>query len=162
MQSLKDKILEGFFTNVGSDPFIYWINEVFKTVNVRYCNPIYITTIKETATTQSSVSEYKVTKAGDRSLLFYNGYSHKKPIIINISEIPEILHIKPDNIFIFYMKNKKNKTIKFLFSQLGQLINIHYNKYTYINNVLLTIDKKTGAIIDKEVIPKILISDIPL
>ena len=160
MQSLKDKILEGFFTNVGADPFINWINEIFKNVNAKYCTRIYIES-KGKAENDPYVDEYKVTKAGDRSLLFYNGDSRKKPIIINISEIPEILHIKPDNIFIFYMKNKKNKTIKFLFSQLGQLINIHYNKYTYINNVLLTIDKKTGAIIDKEVIPKILISQIP-
>ena len=156
MQSLKDKILEGFHTNVGADPFIYWINELFKTTTYRNCNSIYIT--KETATVDPYLSEYKVTKAGDRSLLFYNEDSHKKSIIINISEIPELLNIKLNNIFIFYTNNKKSKTIKFLFSQL---INTQYNKHTYINNVLLTIDKKTGTIINKEIIPKLLISDIP-
>ena len=156
MQSLKDKILEGFFTNVGSDPFTYWINELFKSTTYRNCNPVYIA--KEIATAQPYLSEYKVTKAGDRSLLFYNEDSHKKSIIINISEIPELLNIKPNNIFIFYANNKKSKTIKFLFSQL---INTHYNKHTYINNVLLAIDKKTGTIIDKEVMPKFSINALP-
>ena len=157
MQSLKDKILEGFFANVGVDPFIYWINEVFKTTNRIYCGSIYRVTDNHADSVRNEW-KYRVTKVDNKSLLFYDEYSHTKSIIINISEIPELLNIKPNNIFIFYTKNKKSKTIKFLFSQL---INTHYNKHTYINNVLLTIDKKTGTIIDKEVIPKILISDIP-
>ena len=50
------------------------------------------------------------------------------------------------------------KNIKFLF---GQRADMKFEGDTYINNVLLTIDKKTDAIIDKEVIPKFFISDVP-
>ena len=156
MQSLKDKILEGFFTNVGADPFINWINEVFKTVNVKYCTRIYIES-KGKAENDPYIDEYKVTKADDKSLLFSNIHHRKKQsITINISEIPELLNIKPNDVSIFCTDDKKN--IKFLF---GQHTDMKFESDTYINNVLLTIDKKTGAIIDKEVIPKFLISEIP-
>ena len=92
-----------------------------------------------------------------KSLLFYDAYSHTKSIIINISDVPELLNIRPNNIFI-YCTNNKNKIIKFLF---GEFIEKHDDTYTYINNVLLTIDKKTGAIIDKEIISKFLIDFLP-
>ena len=158
MQSLKDKILEGFFTNVGADPFINWINEVFRTTNTKYCNRLYITS-KDTADSDFYESEYKVTKADNRSLLFDKiKAGGEKSIIINISEIPELLNIKSNDMSLFCANDKKNENIKFLF---GQLIKASSGEYTYINNVLLTIDKKTGTIIDKEVIPKFLISDIP-
>ena len=75
MQSLKDKILEGFFTNVGSDPFTYWINEVFKTVNVKSCHSMYITS-KGTADIDQYMDEFKVTKADNISLLFSNKDLH--------------------------------------------------------------------------------------
>ena len=157
MQSLKDKILEGFFTNVGADPFINWVNGIFKNVDAKYCTRIYIES-KGKAENDPYVDEYKVTKADDKSLLFNNIRHHKKrSITINISEIPELLNIKPNDVSIFCTDDKKN--IKFLF---GQRTDMKFEGDTYINNVLLTIDKKTGAIIDKEVIPKILISDIPL
>ncbi len=156
MQSLKDKILEGFFTNIGADPFINWINEIFKNVNAKYCTRIYIES-KGKAENAPYVDEYKVTKADDKSLLFNNICRHKKQsVTINISEIPELLNIKPNDVSIFCTDDKKN--IKFLF---GQHTDIKFEGDTYINNVLLTIDKKTGAIIDKEVIPKFLISEIP-
>ena len=154
MQSLKDKILEGFFTNVGADPFINWINDVFRNTptNTRYCHRMYIMS-KETAEVDRYKNEYIVAKAGGKSLLFKG---RKKQIIVNISEIPELLNIKPDDIMsIFYMDDKKN--IKFMF---GQLIKESSIIDTYINNVLLTIDKKTCAIIDKEIIPKFLISEV--
>ena len=161
MQSLKDKILEGFFTNTGADSFIKWINEVFKTTNTKHCARIYITS-KGTADIDQYMTEFKVTKADNISLLFSNKDLHtpykKQSIIINISEVPELLNIKPNDMFIFCTKNEdKNENIKFLF---GQLINANKDNSTYINNVLLTIDKKTGTIIDKEVIPKFLISEI--
>ena len=57
---------------------------------------------------------------------------------------------------IFCTDDKKN--IKFLF---GQHADMKFEGDTYINNVLLTIDKKTGTIIDKEVISKFFISDVP-
>ena len=162
MQSLKDKILEGFFTNTGADSFIKWINEVFKTTNTKHCARIYITS-KGTADIDQYMTEFKVTKADNISLLFSNKDLHtpykKQSIIINISEVPELLNIKPNDMFIFCTKNEdKNENIKFLF---GQLINANKDNSTYINNVLLTIDKKTGTIIDKEVIQKFLITDIP-
>ena len=162
MQSLKDKILEGFFTNTGADSFIKWINEVFKTTNTKHCACIYITS-KGTADIDQYMTEFKVTKADNISLLFSNKDLHtpykKQSIIINISEVPELLNIKPNDMFIFCTKNEdKNENIKFLF---GQLINANKDNSTYINNVLLTIDKKTGTIIDKEVIQKFLITDIP-
>ena len=162
MQSLKDKILEGFFTNTGTDSFIKWINEVFKTTNTKHCARIYITS-KGTADIDQYMTEFKVTKADNISLLFSNKDLHtpykKQSIIINISEVPELLNIKPNDMFIFCTKNEdKNENIKFLF---GQLINANKDNSTYINNVLLTIDKKTGTIIDKEVIQKFLITDIP-
>ena len=97
-------------------------------------------------------SEYNVFKTGDKSLLFKG---RRKQIIINISDIPEILNIKPNGLFINQLDDGKYENIKFLF---GQLTNTNGDKNTYINNVLLTINKKTGAIIDKEVIPKFLIS----
>lgn len=158
MQSLKDKILEGFFTNVGADPITNWINEIFKntTATKKHCDLIHITS-KETAECDRYTYTYDVSKADNKSLLF-NKIGHEQSIIINISEIPELLNIKPNDMFIFYVDGKKNKNIKFLF---GQLIKATSDKYTYINNVLLTIDKKTGTIIDKEVIPKFLISEIP-
>lgn len=153
MQSLKDKILEGFFANVGADPFINWINEVFKNTNIKYCSRIYITSDK-TAENDSYTNEYIVTKTDDKSLLFKgNG----EQIIINISEISELLNIKPNDMYMFCTDNK-DKNIKFLF---GQLIREQNDTYTFINNVLLTIDKKTGTIIDKEVIPKFLIDILP-
>lgn len=156
MQSLKDKILEGFFTNVGADPFINWINEIFKNVNVKYCTRIYIES-KGKAENDPYIDEYKVTKADDKSLLFSNiHHREKQSITINIPEIPELLNIKPNDVSIFCADDKKN--IKFLF---GQHTDMKFEGDTYINNVLLTIDKKTGAIIDKEVIPKFFISDVP-
>ena len=156
MQSLKDKILEGFFTNVGVDPFINWVNEIFKNVNAKYCTRIYIES-KGKAENDPYIDEYKVTKADDKSLLFSNIHHRKKQsITINISEIPELLNIKPNDVSIFCTDDKKN--IKFLF---GQRTDMKFEGDTYINNVLLTIDKKTCAIIDKEVIPKFSISDIP-
>ena len=159
MQSLKEKILEGFYTNTGADSFIKWINEVFKTTNVKHCTRIYITS-KGTADIDQYMTEFKVTKADNISLLFSNKDLHtpykKQSITINISEIPELLNIKPNDVSIFCTDDKKN--IKFLF---GQHTDMKFESDTYINNVLLTIDKKTGAIIDKEVIPKFLISEIP-
>ena len=156
MQSLKDKTLKGFFTNIGADPFINWINEMFKNVNTKYCTRIYIES-KGKAENDPYIDEYKVTKADDKSLLFSNIHHRKKQsITINISEIPELLNIKPDDMSIFCTDDKKN--IKFLF---GQHTNIKFEGNTYINNILLTIDKKTGDIIDKEAIPKFFISDIP-
>ena len=156
MQSLKDKTLKGFFTNIGADPFINWINEMFKNVNTKYCTRIYIES-KGKAENDPYIDEYKVTKADDKSLLFSNIHHRKKQsITINISEIPELLNIKPDDMSIFCTDDKKN--IKFLF---GQHTDMKFEGDTYINNVLLTIDKKTGAIIDKEVIPKFFISDVP-
>ena len=160
MQPLKDKILEGFFTNVGADPITNWINEVFKTTKVKYCTRLYITS-KDTADSDfyESEYEYKVTKTYNRSLLFNKiKAGSEKSIIINISEIPELLNIKPNDMSIFYANDRKNENIKFLF---GQHIKAKEDINTYINNVLLTIDKKTGTIIDKEVIQKFLITDIP-
>lgn len=156
MQSLKDKILEGFFTNVGSDPFTYWINEVFKTVNVKSCHSMYIKS-KETAEYGEYLYDYNVTKADDnKSLLINSRDPHKKPIIINISDVPELLSIKPNDVLIFYANDEKTGNIKFLF---GQFINAREGKDTFINNVLLTIDRKTNTIIDKKVMPKFLISN---
>lgn len=156
MQPLKNKILKGFFTNVGADPFINWINEVFKTTKVRYCNLMHIIS-KETADFNYN-SEYRVTKADNKSLLFIKKDSYKKQsIIINISEVPELLNIKPNDLSIFCTNTNKDENIKILF---GQLLKIIRDDYTYINNVLLTIDKKTGTIIDKEIISKFLISDV--
>ena len=152
MQSLKDKILEGFFTNVGADPIANWINGVFKTVNVRYCKLVRIKSKDDKIGTNMGYSEYNVFKAGDKSLLFKG---HRNKIIVNISDAPELLSIKHNGLFINQLDDGKYENIKFLF---GQLINTNRDKNTYINNVLLTIDKKTGAIIDKEVIPKFLIS----
>ena len=162
MQSLKDKILEGFFTNVGADSFIKWINDVFKTTNTKHCTRIYITS-KGTADIDQYMTEFKVTKADNISLLFSNKDLHtpykKQSITVNISEIPELLNIKPNDVSIFCTKNdEKNENIKFLF---GQLIRAQNDTHMYINNVLLTINKKTGAIIDKEVIPKFLINVLP-
>ena len=162
MQSLKEKILEGFYTNTGADSFIKWINEVFKTTNTKHCTRIYITS-KGTADIDQYMTEFKVTKADNISLLFSNKDLHtpykKQSITINISEIPELLNIKPNDVSIFCTKNDdKNENIKFLF---GQLINANANNSTYINNVLLTIDKKSGTIIDKEVIPKFRIDILP-
>ena len=115
MQPLKDKILEGFFANVGADPFINWINEAFKATKAKYCKRMYITS-KETAEYDLYANEYIVTKAEDKSLLFSNKFRKKQPIIINISEIPELLNIKPNGVFIFCTKNdRKNENIKFLF-----------------------------------------------
>ena len=42
-----------------------------------------------------------------------------------------------------------------------QLIRAQNDTYTFINNVLLTIDKKTGTIIDKEITSKFLIDVLP-
>ena len=156
MQSSNDKILRGFFTNIGADPFINWINEVFETTNRIYCSSIYYVT-DNYADGVRNEWKYRVTKNGNKSLLFYDAYSHTKPIIINISDVPELLNIRPNNIFI-YCTNNKNKTIKFLF---GEFTEKHDDTYTYINNVLLTIDKKTGTIIDKEIISKFLIDFLP-
>ena len=155
MQPLKDKILKGFFANVGVDPFINWINEIFKTKTYKYCTRIYITSDK-TAENDQYIYRYKVTKANDKSLLFYDEHSHTKSIIINISDVPELLNIKPNDVSIFCTDDKKN--IKFLF---GQFMDTKFEVDTYINNVLLTIDKKTGAIIDKEIISKFLIDFLP-
>ena len=69
MQPLKDKILKGFFANIGVDPFINWINEVFKTKTYKYCTRIYITSDK-TAENDQYIYKYKVTKTSDKSLLF--------------------------------------------------------------------------------------------
>ena len=156
MQSSSDKILKGFFANMGADPFINWINEMFKNINTKYCTRIYIES-KGKAENDPYIDEYKVTKADDKSLLFSNIHHRKKQsITINIPEIPELLNIKPNDVSIFCTDDKKN--IKFLF---GQHTDMKFEGDTYINNVLLTIDKKTGAIIDKEVIPKFFISDVP-
>ena len=157
MQSSNDKILRGFFTNIGADPFINWINGVFETANRIYCSSIYYV-IGNHADGVRNEWKYRVTKDGNKSLLFYDAYSHTKSIIINISDIPELLNIRPNNIFIYCTNNKKSKTIKFLF---GEFTEKHDDTYTYINNVLLTIDKKSGTIIDKEVIPKFLIDFLP-
>ena len=158
MQSLKDKILEGFHTNVGADPFMNWINAIFKPYNIRYCNRIYIKT-KERAENHPNSAEYKVTKADNKSLLFSKYRNEKQSIIVNISEIPEILNIDPEVVSIFCIDDKNNnKNIKFLF---GQIINMDLEGDTYINNVLLTVDKKTGTVIDKEIIPKFLIFNKP-
>ena len=149
MQSLKDKILEGFFTNVGADPFINWINELFKITKVKYCGTMFY--VSDThADSITAERKYKVTKADNKSLLFSKKGYEIQSIIINISEIPELLNIKPDDMYMFCTDNK-DKNIKFLF---GQLIKVQNDTYTYINNVLLTIDEKTGTIIDKETIPK--------
>ena len=156
MQSFSDKILKGFFTNIGADPFINWINKVFETTNRIYCSSIYYVTNTHADGVRNEW-KYRVTKNGNKSLLFYDAYSHTKPIIINISDVPELLNIRPNNIFI-YCTNNKNKTIKFLF---GEFTEKYDDTYTYINNVLLTIDKKTGAIIDKEIISKFLIDFLP-
>ena len=157
MQSSSDKILKGFFANMGTDPFINWINEVFKTTNRIYCGSIYRVTDNHADSVRNEW-KYRVTKDGNKSLLFYDAYSHTKSIIINISDIPELLNIRPNNIFIYCTNNKKSKTIKFLF---GEFTEKHDDTYTYINNVLLTIDKKSGTIIDKEIIPKFLIDFLP-
>ena len=157
MQSSNDKILRGFFTNIGADPFINWINGVFETANRIYCSSIYYV-IGNHADGVRNEWKYRVTKDGNKSLLFYDAYSHTKSIIINISDIPELLNIRPNNIFIYCTNNKKSKTIKFLF---GEFTEKRDDTYTYINNVLLTIDKKTGAIIDKEIISKFLIDFLP-
>ena len=157
MQSSNDKILRGFFANIGADPFINWINEVFETTNRIYCSSIYYV-IGNHADGVRNEWKYRVTKNGNKSLLFYDAYSHTKSIIINISDIPELLNIRPNNIFIYCTNNKKSKTIKFLF---GEFTEKYDDTYTYINNVLLTIDKKSGTIIDKEVIPKFLIDFLP-
>ena len=157
MQSSNGKILRGFFTNIGADPFINWINGVFETANRIYCSSIYYI-IGNHADGVRNEWKYRVTKDGNKSLLFYDAYSHTKSIIINISDIPELLNIRPNNIFIYCTNNKKSKTIKFLF---GEFTEKHDDTYTYINNVLLTIDKKSGTIIDKEVIPKFLIDFLP-
>lgn len=156
MQSSNDKILRGFFTNIGADPFINWINGVFETANRIYCSSIYYV-IGNHADGVKNEWKYRVTKDGNKSLLFYDAYSHTKSIIINISDVPELLNIRPNNIFI-YCTNNKNKTIKFLF---GEFTEKRDDTYTYINNVLLTIDKKTGTIIDKEIISKFLIDFLP-
>lgn len=156
MQPLKDKILKGFFTNVGADPFINWINDLFKTTKVKYCSIMFYVS----DTHADSIPEewkYKVTKADNKSLLFSKKDHETQSIIINISEIPELLNIKPNDMYMFCTSNK-DKNIKFLF---GQLIREQNDTYTFINNVLLTIDKKTGTIIDKEVIPKFLIDILP-
>ena len=157
MQSSNDKILRGFFTNIGADPFINWINGVFETANRIYCSSIYYV-IGNHADGVRNEWKYRVTKDGNKSLLFYDAYSHTKSIIINISDVPELLNIRPNNIFIYCTNNKKSKTIKFLF---GEFTEKYDDTYTYINNVLLTIDKKSGTIIDKEVIPKFLIDFLP-
>ena len=157
MQSSNNKILKGFFTNIGADPFINWINEVFKTANRIYCSSIYYVTDNHADGVRNEW-KYRVTKADNKSLLFYDAYSHTKPIIINISDVPELLNIRPNNIFIYCTNNHKSKTIKFLF---GEFIEKRDDTYTYINNVLLTIDKKTGAVIDKEIISKFLIDFLP-
>ena len=156
MQSSSNKILKGFFANIGADPFINWINEVFKTTDRIYCGSIYCVTDNHADSVRNEW-KYRVTKVDNKSLLFYDAYSHTKSIIINISDIPELLNIRPNNIFI-YCTNNKNKIIKFLF---GEFTEKHDDTYTYINNVLLTIDKKSGTIIDKEVIPKFLIDFLP-
>ena len=57
-----------------------------------------------------------------------------------------------------FCTDNKDKNLKFLF---GQLIRAQNDTYIFINNVLLTIDKRTGAIINKEVIPKFLIDILP-
>ena len=142
MQSSNDKILRGFFTNIGADPFINWINGVFETANRIYCSSIYYV-IGNHADGVRNEWKYRVTKVDNKSLLFYDEYSDTKSIIINISEIPELLNIKPDDVSIFCTGDKKN--IKFLF---GQPTYMKFEVDTYINNVLLTIDKKTGSIID--------------
>ena len=41
MQSSSDKILKGFFANIGADPFINWINGVFKTTKAKYCSTMF-------------------------------------------------------------------------------------------------------------------------
>ena len=148
MQSSNDKILKGFFTNIGADPFINWINGVFETANRIYCSSIYYI-IGNHADGVRNEWKYRVTKDDNKSLLFYDEYSHTKSIIINISEIPELLNIKPDDVSIFCMGDKKN--IKFLF---GQPTDMKFEGDTYINNVLLTSDKKTSIIIDEEMISK--------
>ena len=156
MQSLKNKILEGFFTNVGADPFINWINEVFKTTKVKYCSTMFYVS----DTHADSIPEewkYRVTKADSKSLLFSKKGHESQSIIIKISEIPELLNIKPNDMYMFCTDNK-DKNIKFLF---GQLIRAQNDTYTFINNVLLTIDKKTGTIIDKEITSKFLIDVLP-
>lgn len=155
MQSSSNKILKGFFANIGADPFINWINEVFKTTNRIYCGSIYHVTDNHADSVRNEW-KYRVTKVDNKSLLFYDEYSHTESIIINISEIPELLNIKPNDISIFCTGDKKN--IKFLF---GQPTDMKFEGDTYINNVLLTIDKKTDAIIDKEIIPKFLIDFLP-
>ena len=157
MQSSNGKILRGFFTNIGADPFINWINGVFETANRIYCSSIYYI-IGNHADGVRNEWKYRVTKDDNKSLLFYDAYSHTKSIIINISDIPKLLNIRPNNIFIYCTNNKKSKTIKCLF---GEFTEKHDDTYTYINNVLLTIDKKSGTIIDKEVIPKFLIDFLP-
>ena len=156
MQPLKDKILKGFFTNVGADPFINWINDLFKTSKAKYCSSMYYVSDNHADSCQEEW-KYKVTKADNKSLLFSDEYPHKKSIIINISEIPELLNIKPNDMYMFCTDNK-DKNLKFLF---GQLIRAQNDTYIFINNVLLTIDKRTGAIINKEVIPKFLIDILP-
>ena len=156
MQSSNNKILRGFFTTIGADPFINWINEVFEAANRIYCSSLYYV-IGNHADGVRNEWKYRVTKDGNKSLLFYDAYSHTKSIIINISDVPELLNIRPNNIFI-YCTNNKNKTIKFLF---GEFTEKHDDTYTYINNVLLTIDKKSGTIIDKEIISKFLIDFLP-
>ena len=69
MQSSSDKILKGFFANMGADPFINWINEMFKNINTKYCTRIYIES-KGKAENDPYIDEYKVTKADDKS--FYS------------------------------------------------------------------------------------------
>ena len=156
MQPLKDKILKGFFTNVGADPFINWINELFKTTKTQYCSTMFYVS----DTHADSIPEewkYKVTKTDNKSLLFSKKGHETQSIIINISEIPELLNIKPNDMYMFCTDNK-DKNIKILF---GQLIRAQNDTYTFINNVLLTIDEKTGTIINKEITSKFLIDVLP-
>ena len=93
MQSSNGKILRGFFTNIGADPFINWINGVFETANRIYCSSIYYITGNHADGVRNEW-KYRVTKDDNKSLLFYDAYSHTKSIIINISDIPELLNIK--------------------------------------------------------------------
>ena len=122
MQPLKDKILEGFFTNIGADPFINWINEVFRTSDTRYCNSIYfMANAKDSAESDQYIVRYKVIKAGDKSLLFKGNdpyVSRRKQIIINIPEIPELLNIKPDDMYIHYVDNDEEKIFNFYLDSL--------------------------------------------
>ena len=73
---------------------------------------------KETAEYGEYLYDYNVTKADDnKSLLINSRDPHKKPIIINISDVPELLSIKPNDVLIFYANDEKTGNIKFLFGQ---------------------------------------------